>query len=136
LPTTSGRRTEKSASSGSRDGLAKLHIFAADNAVGTTLASIAAPASRSTMPEQCSTSSRSVSLNSCSPARKAEKAFYERVTFACNNRTIHGWQIVFPASQRTLYDLVADAINRSYTHKIGSRCSDRVSENNARQRLH
>jgi DnaJ domain len=123
---------------GSRDGRAKLHIFAADNGVGTTLAQYR----RSRIEEHYAGA-----VLDFVPQRKfefvlsgtqGENAFYERVTFACNNRTIHGWQIVFPASQRTLYDLVADAINRSYTHKIapGSRCSDRVSENSARQKLH
>jgi curved DNA-binding protein CbpA len=125
---------------GSRDGRAKLHIFAEDNGAGTTLAQYR----RSRMEAHYAGA-----VFDFAPQRRfefvlsgtqGEKAFYERVTFACNNRAIHGWQIVFPASQRTLYHLLADAVNRSYTHKIsaGSRCSEprRVSENNARPRLH
>jgi hypothetical protein len=76
------------------------------------------------MPERSSTPSRSGRLGSCSPA---SRAFYEGATAACNGRAIHGWQMVFRVTQRTLYDLVADAIDRSYTHKNGpnSRCSER-----------
>ena len=125
---------------GSRDGRATLHIFAIDSGAETTLAQYR----RSRMEEHYAGA-----VFDFIPQRKfgfvlsgtqGDKAFYERVTFACNGRAIHGWQMVFPASQRTLYDLVADAVNRSYVHKIkpGSKCSERrtVSENNARHGLH
>jgi|SRR5262245_58453016 len=110
---------------GSRDGRAKLHIFAADNGAGTTLAQYR----RSRMEEHYAgavfDSIPQHKFDFVLSGTQGDKAFYERVTFACSGRAIHGWQMVFPVSQRTLYDLVADAVNRSYTHKItpGSKCS-------------
>ena len=127
----------------SRDGGAKLHIFASDNAAGTTLTQYR----RSRMEEHYAGA-----VFDWIPQRKlgfvlsgtqGDKAFYERVTFACEGRTIHGWQMVFPVSQRTLYDLIADEVERSYTDRIkpSSKCSDvststgrrRASENKARR---
>jgi curved DNA-binding protein CbpA len=126
----------------SRDGGAKLHIFASDNGAGTTLTHYR----RSRMEEHYAGA-----VFDRIPQRKfgfvlsgtqGDKAFYERVTFACDGRAIHGWQMVFPVSQRTLYDLVADEVDRSYTHrtKPSSRCSEpststmrrKASEDNAR----
>jgi hypothetical protein len=56
-------------------------------------------------------------------------AFYERVTFACNGRAILGWQMIFPITRRTLYDLVADEVDRSYTQRSrpSTRCSEPLS---------
>ena len=108
---------------GSRDGRAKLHIFATDNGAGTTLAQYR----RSRMGEHYagavfdSISQRKFGL--VLSGTQGDKAFYERVTFACNGRAIYGWQMVFPVSQRTLYDLIADAVDRSFTHS--SRCRER-----------
>lgn len=126
----------------SRDGGAKLHIFATDNGAGTTLTHYR----RSRMEEHYVGA-----VFDRIPQRKfgfvlsgtqGDKAFYECVTFACDGRAIHGWQMVFPVTQRTLYDLVADEVDRSYTHrtKPSSRCSEpststmrrKASEDNAR----
>jgi curved DNA-binding protein CbpA len=131
---------------GSRDGGAKLHIFATENGAGSTLAQYR----RSRM-----VAHYSGAVFDPIPQRRfglvlsgtqGDKAFYERVTLACDGRAIHGWQMVFPVSQRTLYDLVADAVDRSYTHRVrpSSRCSERspsatrrrVSKDNARHGLH
>jgi curved DNA-binding protein CbpA len=60
---------------------------------------------------------------------QGSNAFYERVTFACDGRTIHGWQMVFPVSRRTLYDLVADEVDRTYTQRTrpSAQCSEPLS---------
>jgi curved DNA-binding protein CbpA len=57
---------------------------------------------------------------------RGDDAFYEHVTFACNGRAILGWQMIFPVTRRTLYDLVADEVDRSYTQRTrpSTRCSE------------
>ena len=110
----------------SRDGGAMLHIFAADNNAGTTLTRYR----RSRMVERYAGA-----VFDQVPQRKlgfvlsgtqGDNAFYERVTFACDGRAIHGWQMIFPVSQRALYDLVADEMDRTYTQrtKTNARCSE------------
>jgi curved DNA-binding protein CbpA len=110
----------------SRDGGAMLHIFAADNVAGTTLTRYR----RSRMVERYAGA-----VFDQVPPRKlgfvlsgtqGESAFYERVTFACDGRAVHGWQIIFPVSQRALYDLVADEMDRTYTQrtKPNTRCGE------------
>ena len=55
---------------------------------------------------------------------RGDKVFYERVIFSCDTKAIHGWQMIYPSSERTIYDLVVDEIQRNYTHsgKGGTRC--------------
>jgi hypothetical protein len=45
---------------------------------------------------------------------RGDQMFYERVTFACGGRMIHGWQLIYPVAERALYDRVVEAIHRSY----------------------
>lgn len=49
--------------------------------------------------------------------------FYERVTFACDKRSFHGWMLIFPASERLLYDRVTEEMHRNYRHSNGPRAS-------------
>ena len=108
----------------SRDGVAVLNIFTADNVAGASLARYR----RARMEEHYAGASFEQS-----PQRKygfvlsgtrGDRAFYERVTFSCDGAAIHGWQMIFPVSQRTVYDLVADEVNRTYTQRTrpGARC--------------
>jgi len=55
---------------------------------------------------------------------RGDTVFYERVDFSCNTKAIHGWQMIYPSSERTLYDLVVDEIQRNYAHvgRGGTRC--------------
>jgi hypothetical protein len=52
--------------------------------------------------------------------------FYERVTFACDKRSLHGWMLAFPASERSLYDRITEEMHRNYRHSNGPRagCGD------------
>jgi curved DNA-binding protein CbpA len=111
----------------SSDGGATLNIFAADNVSGTTLSRYR----RSRMEERYAGA-----VFDQVPQRKfgfllsgtqGGNVFYERVTFACGGRAIHGWQMIYPAHQRTIYDLVADEVDRTYTQntRLGARCSER-----------
>ena len=55
---------------------------------------------------------------------RGDKVFYEHVTFSCDGKSIHGWQMIYPSSERTFYDLVADEVYRNYMHfsRSGVRC--------------
>ena len=50
--------------------------------------------------------------------------FYERVTFACDRRSFHGWMLVFPSSERLLYEPIIEEMHRNYRHNNGpgARC--------------
>ena len=102
----------------SRDGAAVLNIFTSNNYAGATLARYR----RTRMEEHYAGASFEQS-----PQRKygfvlsgtqGDRAFYERVTFSCDGWAIHGWQMFFPVSQRTVYDLVADEVSRTYRQRI------------------
>jgi hypothetical protein len=110
----------------SRDGEAMLDIFVINNVSGMTL-----PRYRRSRMEV----RYAGAVFDQAPERKfgyvlsgtqGVNAFYERVTFACGARMIHGWKMVFPVAQRTLYDLVADEVDRTYTQKTRptARCSE------------
>jgi len=52
--------------------------------------------------------------------RVGEEMFYERVTLACDGRSIHGWLLVYPISERSLFDAIGEEIHRTYRHDIGA----------------
>jgi curved DNA-binding protein CbpA len=119
-------------------GGAILHIFAADNVAGTTLTRYR----RSRMEARYAGA-----VFDKVPQRKfgfvlsgtqGGSAFYERVTFACDDRAIYGWQMIFPVSRRTLYDLVAHKVGRTYTETIrpSARCSESLSSAGGEGRHH
>lgn len=108
----------------SRDGAAVLNVFTTNNVSGASLARYR----RARMEEHYAGA-----VFEKSPQRKygfvlsgtqGDRVFYERVTFSCDGLAIHGWQMLFPVSQRTVYDLVADEVSRTYTHRTrpGARC--------------
>jgi len=108
----------------SSDGMAVLNVFTTTNFAGASLARYR----RSRMEEHYADAAFEKA-----PQRKywfvlsgtqRERAFYERVTFSCDGRAIHGWQMIFPVGQRTVYDLVADEVDRTYAHRTrpGARC--------------
>ncbi len=110
----------------SRDGDAVLRIFAAENIAGTKLAQYR----RSLIEKRYAGAVFDHTQQRKSwfvlSGTHGDKAFYERVTFSCDGRSIHGWQMIFPLSERTLYDLVADEVHRNYTHTSGpgARCGE------------
>lgn len=57
-----------------------------------------------------------------------EEMFYERVTFSCDRRSLHGWLLTYPVSERTLYDGIVEEIHRSYRHGNlpGERCGPKT----------
>jgi len=59
--------------------------------------------------------------------------FYERVTFACDRRSLHGWVIVFPSSERQLYEPIIEEMHRNYRHSNGpgARCGAMKAQGSA-----
>jgi hypothetical protein len=48
-----------------------------------------------------------------------DEVFLERVTFSCDSRSMHGWQMRYPSSQRATYDELAKLILRNHPHGNG-----------------
>ncbi len=48
--------------------------------------------------------------------RQGDEAFLERVTFSCDGKSMHGWQMRYPASQRATYEEVAELVLRNHPH--------------------
>jgi curved DNA-binding protein CbpA len=48
-----------------------------------------------------------------------DEVFLERVTFSCDGRSMHGWQMRYPSSQRATYDEVARLVLRNHPHGNG-----------------
>ena len=106
----------------SHDGAATLHIFAAVNVAGTTLAKY-----RRSLIEKRYTG---MALDHMPQSKfwfvlsgmRGDKVLYEHVAFSCDGKSIHGWQMLYPLSERTFYDLVADEIHRN-TRTSQARCA-------------
>jgi hypothetical protein len=103
----------------SRDGHAVLRVVAARNTAGITLGSYRsmlmkdryAGASFKPAPRRRHWFVLSGTLG--------EEVFLERVTFSCDGRSMHGWQIRYPSSQRATYDELARLILRNHPHGNG-----------------
>jgi curved DNA-binding protein CbpA len=52
--------------------------------------------------------------------------FFERITFSCDRQTIHGWLLVYPASEQSNYGAIIAQIESSYRFDHGStaRCGE------------
>ena len=103
----------------SRDGRAALRIFGTPNLAGRTLVQY-----RTALIQE---RYGKASLH-YAPQRNTwfvlsgfsgDDIFYERVTFACDRRSLHGWTLVFPASERLLYDPITEEMHRNYRHSNG-----------------
>jgi hypothetical protein len=53
---------------------------------------------------------------------RGENAFFERVTFSCDGKSMHGWQMVYPASARATYDDLARQVLRNEPHGNDPAC--------------
>ena len=108
----------------SRDGRATLQIVATSNVAGRTLAQY-----RTALIQE---RYRQAQFD-YAPQRDTwfvlsgvagDDIFYERVTFACDRRSFHGWTLVFPSSERALYEPTIEEMHRNYRHSNGpgARC--------------
>ena len=51
---------------------------------------------------------------------RGDETFYERVTFSCGGKLINSWAMLYPTSQKRLYDRVVEAVSKTYTAGSGS----------------
>jgi hypothetical protein len=100
----------------SRDRRAVFRIVASDNTAGVTL-----PRFRSTLIKKRYAGAEFQQT----PQRRhwfalvgtlGEEAFLERVTFSCDGKALHGWQMRYPVSQRATYDKLAKLMLRNHPH--------------------
>jgi curved DNA-binding protein CbpA len=47
---------------------------------------------------------------------QGKEAFLERITFACDGKSLHGWQMRYPLSDRATYDELAKLVLRNHPH--------------------
>ena len=50
--------------------------------------------------------------------------FYQRVTFTCGGRVINSWALLYPATERALYDRIVEQVARSFRTGEGN-CGQR-----------
>jgi len=105
----------------SRDGQAALQIFGTANAAGRTLAQYRTALIQERYPQ---------ARFDYAPQRETwfvlsgvtgNDIFYERVTFACDRRSFHGWMLIFPAAEREVYEHIIEEMHRNYRHSNGPR---------------
>jgi hypothetical protein len=101
----------------SEDGMARLHAYSGENADGKPLA-----AHRSAMLADRYSGAKLDYV----PVRKnwfvlsgtkSGEMFYERITFTCEGKMIHGWRISYPSERRAMFDRIVEEIHRSYTYE-------------------
>ena len=51
---------------------------------------------------------------------RGDETFYERVTFSCGGKLINSWAMLYPTSQKSLYDRVVEAVSKTYTAGSGA----------------
>jgi hypothetical protein len=51
---------------------------------------------------------------------RGDETFYERVTFSCGGKLINSWAMLYPTSQKRLYDRVVEAVAKTYTAGSGA----------------
>jgi curved DNA-binding protein CbpA len=55
-----------------------------------------------------------------------EEMFHERITFSCDQRSIHGWLLVYPRSERSSFEVIIEEMHRGYRYDTGTsgRCGE------------
>lgn len=103
----------------SRDGAARLLIGAFDNEAAATLAEYR---------DQILSENYSGADLDYAPVKKryfvvsgtrGTMHFYERVSFTCNGRYINSWALLYPVSERHIYDRIVEAIAPTYSPGAG-----------------
>jgi curved DNA-binding protein CbpA len=112
----------------SRDGRATLRILAADNAAGLTPARFR----RSLMKKRYAGASFDPAPQRehwfALSGRQGDSVFFERVTFSCDRKSVHGWQMIYPTSERATYDKIAQLVLRNHPHGNGPGAGCREAE--------
>ena len=105
----------------SRDGRAVFRIFAARNLNGRTLGQYRTALLQERYAKATLDYAPQRSTWFVLSGFSGDDIFYERVTFACDKRSLHGWMLAFPASERSLYDRITEDMHRNYRHSNGPR---------------
>jgi len=111
----------------SRDGRATLRILAAENTAGMTLAGFRRTVMKRYAGASFGDAPRREHWFALSGTRDGG-AFFERVTFSCDGKSMHGWQMTYPSSERATYDKLAKLVLRNYPHGNGPGAGCNVAE--------
>jgi hypothetical protein len=104
----------------SKDGRALLRIFGIPNTTATTLTQYR----RSLIAQRYADATFDDTHQQHNwfvlSGRVAEEMFYERVTFSCDGRSIHGWLLVYPMADRSFFHEIVEEMHRTYKYDIGA----------------
>jgi curved DNA-binding protein CbpA len=65
---------------------------------------------------------------------RGKEVFLERITYSCDGRSMHGWQMMYPVSQHATYDELAKAVLRNAPHGNGPGACDARSKPRSKAR--
>jgi curved DNA-binding protein CbpA len=103
----------------SRDGRAMLRIHASENTRGMSLAAVRRVLMRKRYAgasfERAPKGDHWFALS----GTRGDNVFVERVTFSCDRKSMHGWQMTYPSKERATYDKLARLVLRNYPHGNG-----------------
>jgi hypothetical protein len=118
----------------SRDRRATFRIVAAENRTGVSLARFR----RTLMKKRYAGASFEQTLRRrhwfALAGTLREEAFLERITFSCDGKTLQGWQMRYPLSQRTAYDALAKRVllNQPHGNEPAAGCEERRRKRKSR----
>jgi len=104
----------------SKDGRALLRIFGIPNRTATTLTQYRRSLIAQRYADATFDNTHQQHNWFVLSGRVGEEMFYERVTFSCDRRSIHGWLLVYPMADRSLFDAIVEEIHRTYKYDIGA----------------
>ena len=104
----------------SKDGRALLRIFGIPNITATTLTQYRRSLVAERYPDATFDYTSQQQNWFVLSGRVGEEMFYERVTLSCDGRSIHGWLLVYPMTERSLFDAIGEEIHRTYRYDIGT----------------
>jgi curved DNA-binding protein CbpA len=103
----------------SRDGRATLRILAAENSAGLSLGRVRSALIRERYAGASFDQTPQRRHWFALAGTRGQEVFMERVTFSCDGRSMHGWQMTYPANQRETYDELAKLVLRNDPHGNG-----------------
>jgi hypothetical protein len=120
----------------SRDGQAVLRVVAAENTAGITPTSYRGVLMKDRYAGATFKSAPRREHWFVLSGTLGDEVFLERVTFSCDGRSMHGWQMRYPASQRATYDELAGLILRNHPHGNGpgAGCQEQRRKQQARRK--
>lgn len=122
----------------SRDGQAVLNIVATPNTAGMALADLRRALMKGRYAGAAFDSAPRRQHWFALSGTRGDEVFLERITYSCDGKSMHGWQMMYPTSQRAAYDELAKLVllNRPHGNGPPTACEDsrpRPQDNQARQ---